>query len=47
MVYGVVDLINKNYFAEGSKILLIHTGGIQGIEGMNAILRRKNSLTID
>ena len=47
MVFGVVDLINKNYFAEGSKILLVHTGGIQGIEGMNTILRKKNSLIIE
>ncbi len=47
MVYGVVDLINNNYFAEGTKILMIHTGGIQGIRGVNTILRRKNSSTID
>lgn len=30
MMFGVFDLINKNYFAEGSKILCIHTGGLQG-----------------
>jgi 1-aminocyclopropane-1-carboxylate deaminase len=47
MVFGVVDLINKNYFAEGSRILLIHTGGIQGIEGVNSILRKKNKTTIN
>lgn len=46
MVVGVVDLINKDYFAKGSKILLIHTGGIQGIQGMNAILRKKNKQTL-
>jgi 1-aminocyclopropane-1-carboxylate deaminase len=41
MVYGVFDLINKNYFPENSKILLIHTGGLQGIEGMNKVLKSK------
>lgn len=42
MVFGVMDLIDKGYFPEGSKILLIHTGGLQGIEGMNRKLKSKN-----
>jgi 1-aminocyclopropane-1-carboxylate deaminase len=41
MVFGVMDLIAKNYFPENSKILLIHTGGIQGIEGINLKLKKK------
>ena len=41
MVFGVIDLIHKNYFPEHSKILLIHTGGLQGIEGMNMKLKQK------
>ncbi len=41
MVFGIMDLIDKNYFLEGSKILVIHTGGLQGIEGMNATLKKK------
>ena len=41
MVFGVMDLIGANYFPDGSKILLIHTGGIQGIQGMNARLKIK------
>ena len=41
MVFGVIDLINTNYFPENSKILLIHTGGIQGISGMNLKLKAK------
>jgi len=28
--YGVMDLYKNNYFAEGSNILFIHSGGIQG-----------------
>jgi 1-aminocyclopropane-1-carboxylate deaminase len=42
MVFGVLDLIQKKYFPEGAKILLIHTGGLQGIRGINAILKQKN-----
>ncbi len=30
MMYGVFDLIKKDYFPPGSKILCIHTGGLQG-----------------
>lgn len=41
MVFGVIDLISKNYFPAHSKILLIHTGGLQGIEGMNIKLKQK------
>ncbi len=47
MVFGVMDLISTNYFPEHSKILLIHTGGIQGIAGMNIKLRNKHLLTIN
>lgn len=28
LFYGIFDLINKNYFKPGSKILAIHTGGV-------------------
>ena len=41
MVFGVMDLIEKKYFPENSKILLIHTGGIQGVKGMNLKLKAK------
>jgi 1-aminocyclopropane-1-carboxylate deaminase len=41
MVFGVMDKIANNYFPNNSKILLIHTGGLQGIEGMNTQLKRK------
>jgi 1-aminocyclopropane-1-carboxylate deaminase len=46
MVYGVIDLVAKNYFPDGSKILMIHTGGLQGIEGMNIKLLKQNSPTL-
>jgi 1-aminocyclopropane-1-carboxylate deaminase len=46
LVYGVLDLIEKNWFPKGSKILLIHTGGLQGILGMNQLLKQKNQIEI-
>lgn len=47
MVFGVIDLIERNYFPENSKILLIHTGGLQGVQGMNLKLKSKQLPTID
>ena len=41
MVFGVIDLARKGYFPANSQILLIHTGGLQGIAGMNKELMRK------
>ncbi|MEN8249416.1 MAG: pyridoxal-phosphate dependent enzyme [Bacteroidota bacterium] len=35
MMFGVFDLISKGYFPEKSRILAIHTGGLQGISGFN------------
>ncbi|GAA4892938.1 pyridoxal-phosphate dependent enzyme [Flaviramulus aquimarinus] len=42
MMFGIFDLIEKAYFPKDSKILAIHTGGLQGIEGMNVVLKKKN-----
>lgn len=30
MMYGVIDLLKQNYFAEKSRVICIHTGGLQG-----------------
>lgn len=46
MVFGVLDLIRKNKFPKGAKILMIHSGGLQGIAGMNALLKQKNQIEI-
>lgn len=46
MVFGVIDLIQKNYFPKNAKILLIHTGGMQGVAGMNLQLKNKKLQTI-
>lgn len=41
MVFGVINLAGKGYFETGASILMIHTGGLQGIAGMNELLARK------
>ena len=35
LVYGVFDLLEHNFFKPGNKILIIHSGGLQGIKGFN------------
>jgi 1-aminocyclopropane-1-carboxylate deaminase len=32
-LFGVLDLAEKGFFKTGSRILLIHTGGLQGARG--------------
>jgi 1-aminocyclopropane-1-carboxylate deaminase len=41
MFFGVMKMIESNYFPPHSKIVLIHTGGLQGIQGMNNKLINK------
>lgn len=41
MIYGVIEMIKEDCFKSGTKILAIHTGGLQGIAGMNALLKKK------
>ena len=40
MMYGIVDLINNNYFPPYSQILVIHSGGLQGRRGMDAQIKQ-------
>lgn len=47
MFYGVIDSIKKGIIDHHSEILLIHTGGLQGIAGMNQKLIRKKITTIE
>lgn len=35
MMFGVMDLIRQGYFPAGTRVLAIHTGGLQGIRGFN------------
>ena len=36
LFFAVYDLIDKNYFPAGSRLLLIHSGGLQGNESLSA-----------
>lgn len=46
MMFGILDLIKKDTFTEGTKVLAIHTGGLQGIEGFNQMLAKKDQQII-
>lgn len=46
MFYGIFDMIDKKIIEPYSNILAIHTGGLQGIKGMNDILSKKNKKLI-
>ncbi|MBG6130032.1 1-aminocyclopropane-1-carboxylate deaminase [Aquimarina sp. EL_43] len=41
MVFGIFDLVQKGVFKKNTRILAIHTGGLQGIAGMNKKLKKK------
>ncbi|NND10678.1 MAG: 1-aminocyclopropane-1-carboxylate deaminase/D-cysteine desulfhydrase [Flavobacteriaceae bacterium] len=41
MMFGIMDLLKKGFFPKGSRVLAIHTGGLQGIAGMNNALMKK------
>ena len=42
LLFGIFDLLETGFFKKDSKILVIHTGGLQGIAGMNAKLKLEN-----
>lgn len=42
MLYGLYDKIEQNYFPEGSHILAVHSGGLQGIAGFNQRFDKRN-----
>ncbi|MEO1011078.1 MAG: pyridoxal-phosphate dependent enzyme [Bacteroidota bacterium] len=41
MMFGVLAMVENDRFKPGTKILAIHTGGLQGIKGMNKLLTKK------
>lgn len=48
MLYGIFDMVKNNQFERGAKILAIHTGGLQGIEGFNQrLIRNKRQIRIE
>ncbi|MBF8458342.1 pyridoxal-phosphate dependent enzyme [Kaistella sp. G5-32] len=42
MMMRIFEMIENNYFPEGSNILAFHTGGLQGIFGANEMLKKQN-----
>jgi 1-aminocyclopropane-1-carboxylate deaminase len=46
MMFGILDLIKNDFFPPNSKILAIHTGGLQGITGMNIKLEKSGKTKI-
>ncbi len=47
MLFGLVDMIKSKEIKSGTRILAIHTGGLQGIQGMNDLLTKKKRITIN
>ena len=47
LVFGILDRVEKGTMNRGTRILAIHTGGLQGIFGMNRVLKKKNLPLID
>ncbi len=47
MLFGLLKDIDQGLFKPGSKILVLHTGGLQGIAGMNRRLAKKGMPQID
>ena len=46
MLFAIFDLIKTYKWKWGKRILIIHTGGLQSIAGMNTQLQKKNALLI-
>jgi len=46
MLYGLLEIIKNDGFQKGAKILAIHTGGLQGIQGVNQQLYQNNEKII-
>lgn len=35
MLFGIYDLVSKGHFKEGTQIIAVHTGGLQGLKGLS------------
>lgn len=47
MLFGILDKVKRGFFKPGTRILAIHSGGLQGIKGMNLVLKKKNLPLLD
>lgn len=46
MIYGIFNVIYNDIFPDNSKVLAVHTGGLQGVYGINNKLKNKGLKTI-
>ena len=46
LLFGIFDMIKNKKWLTAKKILVIHTGGLQGVEGMNLKLSKKKCYKI-
>ncbi|HEA31138.1 MAG TPA: 1-aminocyclopropane-1-carboxylate deaminase/D-cysteine desulfhydrase [Leeuwenhoekiella sp.] len=47
MLYGLYEMIRNGFFSKNTRILAVHTGGLQGIAGINDRLKKQGSKLID
>ena len=47
MIFAIFALASKGYFAPNTKILAIHTGGLQGIKGINKKRKAKQKIILN
>ncbi len=45
-LYAVHDLIRKAVIPEGARVLLVHTGGLQGVRGMEAQMQKQRNRAV-
>ena len=45
-LYAVYDLIRKSVIQEGARVLLVHTGGLQGVRGMEAQMQKQRNRAV-
>ncbi len=46
MIFGIMDMLKTGKIPKNSRILAIHTGGLQGISGMNERIKKLKNQTI-
>jgi len=44
MFYGLLDLIKKGEFKRETKIIVLHTGGLQGLKGINEKMKKLSDI---
>jgi 1-aminocyclopropane-1-carboxylate deaminase len=47
MFFGIFDLLKKGFFRPNTTITVIHTGGLQGIQGFNQVKLKNSGLKIE